>query len=117
MRYYEIVFMIHPDFKEEISNIIGHYTTIITNGQGKIHRIENWGRRQLAYPVKKLHKAYYVLLNIEVSQDIVKELNDDCHFNKKIIRSMIIRTKYAVVEPSPMMKKREENQEYYINST
>ncbi|URJ32223.1 30S ribosomal protein S6 [Blochmannia endosymbiont of Camponotus sp.] len=117
MRYYEIVFMVHPDFSEQISSIINRYTTIVTNAQGKVHRIENWGRRQLAYPVKKLYKAYYVLLNIEASQDTVKELNDDFHFNKNIIRSMIVRTKYAVVEPSPMMKKREENQEYYVANT
>lgn len=114
MRYYEIVFMVHPDFSEQIPNIVKHYTTIITNAQGKIHRVENWGRRQLAYPVKKLHKAYYVLLNIEVSQNTAKELSDDFHFNKNIIRSMIIRTKYAITEPSPMIKKREENQECYV---
>lgn len=115
MRHYEIVFMIHPDCSEQISNIIGHYTEIIVNNTGRIHRTENWGRRQLAYPIKKLHKAYYVLLNIEVSKDTINTLSSDFRFNDVIIRSMIIRMKRAISDPSPMMKKKEENQDIVVS--
>lgn len=112
MRYYEIVFMVHPDCTDRMSNIISHYTEIIVNASGKVHRVENWGRRQLAYPIKKLSKAYYVLLNIEVSKDIINVLDNDFRFNDVIIRSMIIRTKHVITKPSPMIQKKEENQEF-----
>lgn len=116
MRYYEIVFMVHPDCNEQISSIISHYTEIITNTSGKICRIENWGRRQLAYSIKKLHKAYYILLNIKASKDTIDTLNNDFRFNNVIIRSMIIRTKHAITDPSPMMtQKKEEQQECLVS--
>lgn len=111
MRHYEIVFMIHPDCNDQISSIINHYTDIVVNASGKIHRLENWGRRQLAYPIKKLHKAYYILLNIEALKDTIKILDSDFRFNDVIVRSMIIRTKNAITDPSPMMQKKEEFQE------
>ncbi|WP_331828461.1 30S ribosomal protein S6 [Candidatus Blochmannia sp. SNP] len=114
MRYYEIVFMVNPDCSEQISGIINHYTEIIINSKGKIHRIENWGRRQLAYPINKFNKAYYILLNIEVSQNIMKELNNAFRFNNLIIRSMFMRTKCAISDPSPMMKRKEDNQENHV---
>lgn len=115
MRYYEIVLMIHPDFNEKISSIINDYVKIIVNSSGKVFRTENWGRRQLAYPVKSLHKAYYILLNIGVSQDTIDILNNAFRFNGAIIRSMILRTKNAVTEISPMMKQKEEHQEYLVS--
>lgn len=115
MRYYEIIFMVHPDCNEQISNMISHYTEMIVNASGKIYRTENWGRRQLAYPIKKLHKAYYVLLNIEASKDTINALNNAFRFNDVIIRSMVIRIKQAITEPSPMMKKKEEGQENVIS--
>ncbi|WP_159714856.1 30S ribosomal protein S6 [Blochmannia endosymbiont of Camponotus nipponensis] len=117
MRHYEIVLMVHPDCNEQISSIINNYIEIVVNARGKIHRTENWGSRQLAYPVKKLNKAYYVLLNIEVSQDTLTELNDAFRFNDAILRTMIIRTKYAIIDPSPMMQKKEENRECHVIGT
>lgn len=114
MRYYEIVFMIHPDCNGQISGIIDHYTGIVIHAAGRINRIENWGCRQLAYPIKKVNKAYYILLNIEVYKDTIGILNNDFRFNDVIIRSMIVREKRAITEPSPMMKKTEEHQERLI---
>lgn len=115
MRHYEIVFMIHSDCNEQISNIINYYVEMVINASGKIHRTENWGRRQLAYPIKKLYKAYYVLLNIEASQETINILNNDFRFNNVIIRSMIIRKKHAITGPSPMIKKKEEHQECFVS--
>lgn len=112
MRNYEMVLMIHPDCGDQIPTIIDHYTNMINNDQGKIHRVENWGRRQLAYTIKKLNKAYYILLNIEVYQNTLNELSDDLRFNEMILRNIIIRTKCAVKEPSPMIKRKEENQSF-----
>lgn len=111
MRYYEIMFMVHPDCNEQISNMISHYTEIVVNASGRVYRTENWGRRQLAYPIKKLHKAYYILLNIAASKDTIGILNHAFRFNDAIIRSMIIRMKHAITEPSPMMKQKEEHSE------
>ncbi|PPI86445.1 30S ribosomal protein S6 [Candidatus Pantoea edessiphila] len=104
MRHYEIVFMVHPDQSEQVTKIIESYTTLITKSQGKINRVEDWRRRQLAYPIKKLHKAHYILLNIEVSKLIIKEIENSFRFNDAIIRSMIIRVKDAIIEPSCIMK-------------
>lgn len=114
MHDYEIVLMIHPDCGDKISNMIDRYTSMITSAKGKIHRLENWGRRQLAYSIKKLNKAYYILLNIEVLQNTINELNNDFKFNEIILRNIIIRTKYSISDPSPMIKKKEENQECNI---
>lgn len=111
MRNYEIVLMIHPDYGDQISSLIERYTEIITSTKGKIHRMENWGRRQLAYSIKKLNKAYYILLNITVLQNVLDELTNDFQFNEIIIRNIVIRTKEIITEPSPMMKKKEDNQE------
>ncbi|UAJ65566.1 30S ribosomal protein S6 [Candidatus Schneideria nysicola] len=105
MRHYEIVFIIHPDQSDQISNIIENYRSIITkNNEGVIHRIEDWGRRQLAYPINKLHKAHYILLNVEVPCNILKNLQSSIRFNTAIIRSMIIRMKFAITQQSIMMK-------------
>ncbi|OCG17032.1 30S ribosomal protein S6 [Gilliamella sp. Fer1-1] len=108
MRHYEIVFMVHPDQSEQVPGMIERYTGTLTTDGGKIHRLEDWGRRQLAYPIEKLHKAHYVLMNVEATQEAVNELEDNFRFNDAVIRSLIMRTKHAVTETSPMLKAKEE---------
>ena len=102
MRHYEIVFMVHPDQSEQVPAMIQRYSDIVTNAEGKIHRLEDWGRRQLAYPINKLHKAHYVLMNIEAPQSVIDELETAFRYNDVVIRNMIMRTKDAVTEASPM---------------
>ncbi|MCO6524427.1 MAG: 30S ribosomal protein S6, partial [Candidatus Schmidhempelia sp.] len=92
MRHYEIVFMVHPDQSEQVAGMIERYTGTLTNAGGTIHRLEDWGRRQLAYPIEKLHKAHYVLMNVEATQEAVDELEDNFRFNDAVIRSLIMRT-------------------------
>ncbi|ASA55482.1 MULTISPECIES: 30S ribosomal protein S6 [Vibrio] len=108
MRHYEIVFMVHPDQSEQVAGMIERYTGSITEAGGTIHRLEDWGRRQLAYPINKLHKAHYVLMNVEAEQSVVDELETAFRFNDAVLRNMIMRTKSAVTEPSIMLKAREE---------
>ncbi|CAB0151970.1 30S ribosomal protein S6 [Pseudidiomarina piscicola] len=107
MRHYEIVFMVHPDQSEQVSGMIERYSDTITQGNGTIHRLEDWGRRQLAYPINKLHKAHYVLMNIEASNEIIEELETAFRYNDAVLRNMIMRKKDAVTEPSPLTKKEE----------
>ena len=102
MRHYEIVFMVHPDQSEQVPGMIQRYTDLINAAEGKVHRLEDWGRRQLAYPINKLHKAHYVLMNIEAPQAVIDELETSFRYNEVIIRNMIMRTKTAVTEASPM---------------
>jgi small subunit ribosomal protein S6 len=102
MRHYEIVFMVHPDQSEQVSGMIQRYTDMINAAEGKIHRLEDWGRRQLAYPINKLHKAHYVLMNIEAPQPVIDELETSFRYNDVVLRNMIMRTKDAVTEASPM---------------
>lgn len=104
MRHYEIVFMVHPDQSEQVPGMIERYTTILKQDGGQVHRLEDWGRRQLAYPIEKLHKAHYVLINAEATAEAVDELENAFRFNDVILRNMVMRTKTAVTEPSPMMK-------------
>ncbi len=108
MRHYEIVFMVHPDQSEQVAGMIERYTGSITEAGGKIHRLEDWGRRQLAYPINKLHKAHYVLMNVESEQAVIDELETAFRFNDAVLRNMIMRTKSAITEPSIMTKTREE---------
>ena len=108
MRHYEIVFMVHPDQSEQVAGMIERYTGSITEAGGKIHRLEDWGRRQLAYPINKLHKAHYVLMNVEADQAVVDELETAFRFDDAVLRNMIMRTKAAITEPSIMLKAREE---------
>ena len=108
MRHYEIVFMVHPDQSEQVPGMIERYTGAIKAAGGTIHRLEDWGRRQLAYPIDKLHKAHYVLMNVEAEQSVIDELENNFRFNDAVIRNMIMRTKNAVTEASPMLKAREE---------
>lgn len=111
MRHYEIVFMVHPDQSEQVPGMIERYTTILKADGGQIHRLEDWGRRQLAYPIEKLHKAHYVLINAEATPEAVEELETAFRFNDVILRNMVMRTKAAVTEPSPMTKEQAENRD------
>jgi small subunit ribosomal protein S6 len=104
MRHYEIVFMVHPDQSEQVPGMIERYTTILKQDGGQIHRLEDWGRRQLAYPIEKLHKAHYVLINAEATAESVEELETAFRFNDVILRNLVMRTKSAITEASPMMK-------------
>jgi len=104
MRHYEIVFLVHPDQSEQVPAMIERYTNLVKNNGGKVHRLEDWGRRQLAYPINKLHKAHYVLMNIECGQDVLKELTDTFRFNDAILRNLVINCKQAITEPSPLLK-------------
>ena len=104
MRHYEIVFMVHPDQSEQVPAMIEKYSTILKQDGGQIHRLEDWGRRQLAYPIEKLHKVHYVLINAEATAEAVEELETAFRFNDVILRNLVMRTKSAVTEASPMMK-------------
>lgn len=113
MRHYEIVFMVHPDQSEQVPGMIERYTGIITNDGGTVHRLEDWGRRQLAYPIEKLHKAHYVLINAEATAEAIEELETAFRFNDIVLRNLVMRTKGAVTEQSPMAKeeRREERRD------
>ena len=111
MRHYEIVFMVHPDQSQQVPGMIERYTGAIKEAGGSIHRLEDWGRRQLAYPIEKLHKAHYVLLNVEAPQSVIDELETNFRFNDAVLRNLIMRTNGAVTEPSPMAKVRDERRD------
>lgn len=100
MRHYEVVFLVHPDQSEQVASMVERYTASIKDSGGAIHRLEDWGRRHLAYPIQKIHKAHYVLMNIECDNETLAELNNTFRFNDAVIRSMVIRTKDAVTEIS-----------------
>ncbi|HIV14443.1 MAG TPA: 30S ribosomal protein S6 [Candidatus Avisuccinivibrio pullicola] len=108
MRHYEIVFMVHPDQSDQVPGMIERYKSEIESTGGKIHRLEDWGRRQLAYPIQKLHKAHYVLMNVEAEWSAIESIKNHFRFNDAVIRNLIIRTKGPVTEQSPMLKAREE---------
>ncbi len=108
MRHYEIVFLVHPDQSEQVPAMIERYRGIITAGGGAIHRLEDWGRRQLAYPINKVHKAHYVLMNVECDKSALDELTASFRFSDAVIRNMVIAMPDAVTEPSPMAKAAEE---------
>ncbi len=104
MRHYEIIFIVHPDQSEQVNAMIERYRATITAKNGSIHRLEDWGRRQLAYPIQKMHKAHYVLMNIECDQETLDELEHAFKFNDAVLRHLTVKMKDAVTEPSPMMK-------------
>lgn len=104
MRHYEIVFMVHPDQSEQVPGMIERYTGSVKEAGGQVHRLEDWGRRQLAYPINKLHKAHYVLMNVEAPQEVIDELETTFRYNDAVLRNVIIRTKHAITEASPMVK-------------
>jgi small subunit ribosomal protein S6 len=108
MQHYEIVFLVHPDQSEQVPAMIERYKTLIKNNHGVIHRFEDWGRRQLAYPINKIHKAHYVLLNVECDNNTLKEIENSFRFNDAILRNLILYRKYAITAPSLMLKQKEE---------
>jgi small subunit ribosomal protein S6 len=104
MRHYEIVFIVHPDQSEQVPAMVERYKALVATHGGQIHRLEDWGRRQLAYPIQKLHKAHYVLMNIECDNVTLEELEHGFKFNDAVLRHLTIKTKRAITTPSPMMK-------------
>ena len=104
MRHYEIVFIVHPDQSEQVPAMVERYKAIVTTRNGQIHRLEDWGRRQMAYPIQKVHKAHYVLMNIECDGETLAELEHSFKFNDAVLRHLTIKMKKAVTTPSPMMK-------------
>lgn len=111
MRHYEIVFMVHPDQSEQVPSMIERYTAAIEKDGGKIHRLEDWGRRQLAYPIDKLHKAHYILMNIEAGQAAMDELTTNFRYNDAVLRNLVMRMNGPVVGESNIMKAEKEQQE------
>jgi small subunit ribosomal protein S6 len=111
MRHYEIVIMVHPDQSEQVPAMIERYTALIKTGTGAIHRLEDWGRRQLAYPINKVHKAHYVLMNIECDPETLKELARAFRFNDAVIRNLITICSKAITDPSCQMRAKEEQTE------
>lgn len=104
MRHYEVVFIVHPYQSEQVPAMIERYRALVTSNGGAMHRLEDWGRRQLAYPIQKIHKAHYVLMNIECNQFVLDELEHAFKFNDAVLRHLTMATKEAVIAPSPMMK-------------
>jgi small subunit ribosomal protein S6 len=102
MRHYEIVFLVHPDQSEQVPSMVERYSGTVTASGGKVHRLEDWGRRHLAYPIQKVHKAHYVMLNVECDNETLEELNNTFRFNDAVLRSMVVRRKEAVTEVSPI---------------
>ena len=104
MRHYEVVFMVHPDQSEQVPAMVERYRTMIESQDGTIHRLEDWGRRQLAYPINKVHKAHYVLMNIECGSETLQELDSAFRFNDAVMRNLIVIQKRAITEASPLAK-------------
>lgn len=104
MRHYEIVFIVHPDQSEQVPAMIERYRQTVSSRNGKLHRLEDWGRRQLAYPIDKIHKAHYVLMNIECDNETLAEIENAFRFNDAVLRHLTVKMKAAVTTPSPMMK-------------
>ena len=104
MRHYEIVFIVHPDQSEQVPAMVERYKGMVSNNGGSIHRLEDWGRRQLTYPIQKIHKAHYVMMNIECDQKTLDEIEDAFKFNDAVLRHLTVKMDRAVTEPSAMMK-------------
>jgi small subunit ribosomal protein S6 len=111
MRHYEIVFLVHPDQSEQVPGMVERYTKAIKDEGGQIHRMEDWGRRQLAYSINKIHKAHYILMNVECSDAVLEELTTTFRYNDAILRHMVIREDDAIVEESPIMKAEKDGRE------
>jgi len=108
MRHYEIVFLVHPDQSEQVGAMIERYTKVIEDGKGQVHRVEDWGRRRLAYTINKVHKAHYAMMNVEVTQEVLQEIENLFRFNDAIIRNLVIKKTAAITDQSAMMKEVEE---------
>lgn len=111
MRHYEVVFMVHPDQSEQVPAMLERYRAAIEAKGGKVHREEDWGRRQLAYPINKLHKAHYILLNVECNQESLNELTNSFRFNDAVIRHVVLLEDEAITEPSVLMREKDERKE------
>jgi small subunit ribosomal protein S6 len=111
MRHYEVVFLVHPSQSEQVPAMVERYRGNLEKHGGKVHRLEDWGRRQLAYPINKVHKAHYVLMNIECDQEAVDELEGAFRFNDAVLRNLILRRDEAVVEPSPLVKSADDREQ------
>jgi len=108
MRHYEIVFLVHPDQSEQVPAMIERYRAMVEEDGGHLHRLEDWGRRQLAYPIHKIHKAHYVLMNVECSLAVLEELQSAFRFNDAVIRNLIIERDGPEIEPSPLVRSRDD---------
>lgn len=111
MRHYEVIFLVHPDQSEQVPAMIDRYRTLLESNGGTIHRLEDWGRRQLAFMIEKIYKAHYVLMNIECDGNTLVELNSMFKFSDAVIRNLVIRKSRAITEPSPLAKSKEENRD------
>ena len=111
MRHYEIVFMVHPDQSEQVPAMVERYRAMVEKEAGTVHRFEDWGRRQLAHPIDKVHKAHYVLMNVETTQAVMDEMVAAFRFNDAVLRNLVIKRDEAVTEPSPMAKSKEEEKQ------
>ncbi len=111
MRHYEIVFLVHPDQSEQVPAMVERYRATIENSGGVIHRLEDWGRRQLAFPINKIHKAHYVLMNIECGAEALAELESAFRFNDAVLRNLVVRRKEAITETSPLAKEDEKERD------
>jgi small subunit ribosomal protein S6 len=111
MRHYEVVFLVHPDQSEQVPGMIDRYTQVVGEGGGKVHRLEDWGRRQLAYPINKIHKAHYVLMNIECTGEALEELGTLFRYNDAVLRNLVIKAKAPVTEESLILKGEREGKE------
>ena len=110
MRHYEIVFLVHPDQSEQVPHMVERYRATIENSGGTIHRLEDWGRRQLAYPINKIHKAHYVLMNVECGSEALAEIESAFRFNDAVLRNLVIRRKEAITDTSPLAKEEEKDE-------
>ena len=117
MRHYEIVFLVHPDQSEQVPGMVERYSSMITDGGGQVHRVEDWGRRQLAYPINKIHKAHYILMNIECAQEALDEITTLFRYNDAVLRNMVIKRKEAVSDMSDIMKQENESRERKARAT
>lgn len=111
MRHYEIVFLVHPDQSEQVPAMVERYRNIVESGGGIVHREEDWGRRQLAYPIQKIHKAHYALLNVECSQEARDEIENAFRFNDAVIRHLVVKRPKADTQPSPLAKTQKDKKE------
>lgn len=109
MRHYEIVFLVHPDQSDQVPAMIKRYKAMITESGGAVHRLEDWGRRQLAYPINKVHKAHYVLMNIECNDKALAEIETNFRYNDAILRNLVLRRDTAITDPSPLAPGKSEN--------
>ena len=107
MKHYEVVFLVHPDQSEQVPAMVERYSNMVTQKKGKVHRLEDWGRRQLAYPIDKILKAHYVLMNIECDKETVDELENAFRYNDAVIRNLILSVKRPMKDPSPLLKEKE----------